>query len=99
MTTSPGAVNYVIPLMKNLHMSWIDIKSTPTVELEGLVLALGEYNILHQFDGYSAKEIGDMAKNKPEIRTQYNEYIARRRKYGYDKSQNSFSSFSDVKRD
>jgi len=98
MTDSPIVVNYVIPLMKTLNMSWAEIKATPAIELEGLVIALSEFNTLHSFDGYSAKEIGVLAKEKPNIRARYNEYIIKRRKYGYDKSETSFSSLGKIKR-
>tara|TARA_R110000824_G_scaffold88789_2_gene218130 strand:- start:2953 stop:3255 length:303 start_codon:yes stop_codon:yes gene_type:complete len=98
MTNSPAVVNYFIPLMKSLNMSWAELKATPAVELEGLVIALSEYNILHSFDGYTAKEIGEMAKNKPQIRTQYNDYIKRRRKYGIDKAETNFSVLGNIKK-
>lgn len=79
-------------------MSWAELKATPAVELEGLVIALSEYNILHSFDGYTSKEVGDMAKDKPQIRTQYNDYIERRRKYGVDKAQTSFGVLGKIKK-
>ena len=61
-------------------MSWNEIKCTPRMELEGLMTALGEYNILHSFDGYSEKDISEMGKNKPEIRSKYGEYVMANRK-------------------
>tara|TARA_R100000008_G_C3580919_1_gene168460 strand:- start:1574 stop:1876 length:303 start_codon:yes stop_codon:yes gene_type:complete len=98
MTNSPTAVNAVIPLMKTLNMSWAEIKATPAVELEGLMLALNEYHILHSFDGYSEKDIQQMAKDKPEIRQDYNKFLLSRRKYGYVKSEKSFSALGKIKR-
>ena len=71
-----------IPLMKDLNLTWEDIKSTPKLELIGLATALSEYNILHSFDGYSAKDIDEMAKDKPDIR----------RKYGVEKAAKSFDA-------
>ena len=61
--------------MKDLGMSWADIKLTPRVELEGILSAYSEYNLLHAFDGYSAEDVGEMAKRKTEVRYQYASYI------------------------
>ncbi len=80
MRNSPDAVCIYIPLMKDLGMSWSDIKRTPRVELEGLLQAYAEYSILHSFDGYSDKDVSEMAKNKPEVRSQYGKYIEANRK-------------------
>lgn len=56
-------------------MSWPDIKATPRIELEGLMAAYGEYKEVHSFDGYSAEEVSAMAKNKPQVRSQYRTHI------------------------
>jgi len=81
-----------IPLMKELNLTWSDIKSTSKLELSGLATALSEYNILHSFDGYSAKDIDEMAKDKPDIRDKYNEYLSQRRKYGVEEAAKSFDA-------
>ena len=91
MSNSPFAVGCVIPLMKDLNMSWYEIKTTPRFELEGLVKGLSEYNSLHSFDGYTADDLKESFKKKPEMRQQWNEYLAKRRKYGLIKSSKSFS--------
>ena len=70
----PDAVCIYIPLMKDLGMSWSEIKNTSRTELEGILSAFAEYNKLHSFDGYSDKDISEMAKTRPEIRSQYGEY-------------------------
>ena len=75
MQESPDAVCIYIPLMKNLGMSWAEIKSTPRIELEGILAAYSEWNTLHSFDGYNDNDISEMAKNRPEVRSQYGEYI------------------------
>ena len=36
---------------------------------------------MHQFDGYDEKQIGDMAKDKPQIRTDYYNYRELKDKY------------------
>ena len=54
-------------------MSWSEIKSTPMTELQGLVKAVDNYTVYHAFDGYNSKEINTMAKDKPEVRSQYAE--------------------------
>ena len=81
MTESPDAVLIYIPLMKGVGMSWEEIKRTPRLELEGLLSAMYEYDTMHSMDGYDDKDISDMAKNKPSIRSSYNKYLATRRKY------------------
>jgi hypothetical protein len=59
--------------MKELNMSWEEIKRIPRVELDGLLLGLKNYTTLHAFDGYNDKDISNMAKDKPEVRSQYAE--------------------------
>ena len=54
-------------------MSWSDIKATPMIELQGLLKAFDNYTVYHAFDGYNSKEINTMAKDKPEVRSQYAE--------------------------
>lgn len=81
MTTSPDAVFVIIPCMKELGMSWSEIKATPRHELTGLLMALNNYNVIHQFDGYTPDEIGKLAKDKPELRSQYSRSISMKRKY------------------
>jgi hypothetical protein len=82
--------------MKHLGMSWSEIKKTPRRELEGIMSALGEYNLIHSFDGYSENDISEMAKNKPEVRSKYGEYVlANRRlkeKLGYKIENPSFKN-------
>ena len=56
-------------------MSWPDIKSTPRIELEGLMEAYNEYITVHNFDGYSPEDVSEMAKSKPQVRTQYMEHM------------------------
>jgi len=82
MSNSPLVVGCIIPLMKELNMGWSEIKSTPRFELEGLAKALSEYNTLHSFDGYSAEDLKETFKKKPEVRDQWHEYQAKRRKFG-----------------
>ena len=52
-------------------MSWHEIKQTPRHELEGLMSAFNSYNLLHAYDGYTSDNIGEMAKNNPQVRSQY----------------------------
>ena len=76
MSESIEAIYLYIPLMKELGMSWYEIKNTPRFELEGLMSAHGSYNLLHAFDGYSSDNIGDMAKNDPSVRSKYSKSMA-----------------------
>tara|TARA_R110002020_G_scaffold233482_3_gene445283 strand:- start:194 stop:451 length:258 start_codon:yes stop_codon:yes gene_type:complete len=57
--------------MKDLGLSWNEVRNTPRRELDGLLLALSNYNQIHQFDGYDSNDIKEMAKNKPQARTAY----------------------------
>ena len=56
-------------------MSWPEIKATPRIELEGIMTAYSEYTSVHSFDGYSAEDVSQMAKDKPQVRTQYMEHM------------------------
>ena len=81
MLESPDAVLLYIPLMKEIGMSWNEIKSTPRRELDGLLSACHEYSALHSMDGYSEKQVGEMSKNNPEVRSQYIRYLEKKRKF------------------
>jgi len=74
-------VHLYIPLMKGLGMSWETLKRTPRWELEGLLFALSEYNVLHSMDGYTDRHVSQMAKDAPEIRSQWNAYQEKKAKY------------------
>lgn len=62
-------------------MSWLEIKSTPNVELQGLLQALRNYTNIHAFDGYDEKDINNMAKEKPDVRRQYNNSMQLKERY------------------
>ena len=94
MTNSLDAVRLYIPLMKETNMTWEEIKRTPRIELEGLLAACHEYNLLHSMDGYDAKDIGDLAKHKPSIRSDWGRYMAQKRKY--ERMADSSSDDEDV---
>lgn len=81
MIESPDAVYLIIPAMKELGMSWSEIKSTPRYEVMGLIGALRQYEVLHAYDGYTDKDIGDMAKDRPEVRSSYNQSKALKERY------------------
>jgi len=71
MKEDPETVCLYIPLMKELNMSWDDIKSSSRAELTGLLSAYNTYETMHAFDGYTAESIGDMAKNDSSIHGKY----------------------------
>jgi len=81
MLKSPDAVLLYIPLIKGLGMRWEDIKSTPRHELVTLLGAYQEHERFHSMDGYTDADISEMAKTKPEIRSQYADYLQTRRKF------------------
>jgi hypothetical protein len=95
MGYSPEMVNCFIPLMKGLGMSWSEIKATPQIELNGLLTALSEYNILHSFDGYNDKQVREMAKDNPDIMPQYNDYKVKQRRYN-TRSEKKITSFREI---
>jgi hypothetical protein len=101
MTNSLDAVRLYIPLMKETNMTWEEIKRTPRIELEGLLAACHEYNLLHSMDGYDAKDIGDLSKHKPSIRSDWGKYMAQKRKYerlsGEHDDKNVESSVAELK--
>ena len=95
MRTAADAVYVIIPCMKELGMSWSEIKSTPRHELVGLLGAMSNYNQLHQFDGYTGDEISKMAKDKPNLRSDYAEAMKLKSQYelrsGKKKATTTFS--------
>ena len=62
-------------------MDWSEIKSLPRKEIEGLLFGLAQYNKMHQFDGYDEKDVSEMAKDKPAIRSDYYRYMELKRSY------------------
>ena len=98
MITAPDAVYVIIPCITELGMSWAEVKNTPRRELVGLLAAFSNYNIIHAFDGYSPDEIGDMSKNKPQIRSDYNKSISLKRDYESRSGmqQKKIQSFKDI---
>jgi len=97
MTTAPDAVFVIIPCMKELGMSWSEIKSTPRHELTSLLMALNNYNIIHQFDGYTPDDVGHMAKDRPQIRGAYSRSIAMKKQYERRAGKKEkIKSFSDL---
>tara|TARA_R110002110_G_scaffold106092_4_gene266208 strand:+ start:364 stop:669 length:306 start_codon:yes stop_codon:yes gene_type:complete len=81
MIDSPDAVYIIIPAMKNLNMSWREIKQTPRYEVMGLIAAFNQYEILHAYDGYTDGDISSLSKDKPELRSAYNKSMSLKAKY------------------
>ena len=81
MINAPDAVFIIIPCMKELGMSWSEIKETPRLELVGLLGAMSNYNELHSFDGYTPEEVSSMSKDKPHVRSAYGKAMALKAKY------------------
>tara|TARA_R100000458_G_C8236871_1_gene216983 strand:- start:502 stop:759 length:258 start_codon:yes stop_codon:yes gene_type:complete len=85
--------------MKELHLSWSEIKTLPRKELEGLLYGLSQYSKMHQFDGYDEKDISEMAKEKPQIRSDYYKYMELKSKYderlGIQRKTQSFAGIVD----
>tara|TARA_Y100001951_G_C11225121_1_gene231208 strand:+ start:223 stop:519 length:297 start_codon:yes stop_codon:yes gene_type:complete len=78
---SPDVIFLYIPLMKELHLSWSEIKRLPRKELEGLLFGLSQYSRMHQFDGYDEKDVTELAKDKPSVRSDYYKYMELKREY------------------
>ena len=97
MKTSPEAVYVIIPCMKELGMSWSEIKSTPRHELYGLIIAMSNYNQLHAFDGYTPDEISKLGKDKPQVRSDYGKSMELKAKYEMTEGkQQKTQSFKDL---
>ena len=87
---SPDMVTLWIPLMKDLGLSYTEIKESSREELVGLLKGLSNHNILHAFDGYSDNDISEMAKNKPSVRSDYAKTQAMKARYGFGSKPKSF---------
>ena len=78
-------------------MSWSEIKATPSVELQGLAKAFEYHTAYHAFDGYSSKDINNMAKDKPDVRTQCEKTQKVKRKFDAKiKPQKQITSFREL---
>ena len=86
-----------IPLMKDLGLSYTEIKESSRGELIGLLAGLSNYNTLHAFDGYSDKDIGEMAKNKPSVRSDYAKTQRMKARY-IRKKRTTFRELEGIKR-
>jgi len=96
MNEAPEPVLLFIPLMSELGMSWKEIMSTPRFVLEGLLIALMEHKQLHSMDGYTDKDISEMAKQRPQIRSTWITYMEKKRKY-YKGAEGRTKSFKDIR--
>jgi len=97
MLESPDAIMLYIPLMKDLGLSWSEIKNTPRYELQALRRASYEHDAYHSMDGYTSEDVSEMAKNKPQVRQQYNTYLETRRKYDTMTGKKRKPTFRDIK--
>ncbi len=96
MLESPDAVLLYIPLMKEIGMSWNEIKGTPRRELDGLLAACYEYKALHSMEGYTEKQVSEMAKENPQVRSQYIKYLEQKRKFEDKTGKKRIQSFKRV---
>ena len=96
MKTAPDAVYLYVPLMKELGLSWSEVKRMSRPELEGLLYATSQYSILHSMDGYTDKSVNEQSKHSPEIRGHWYRYKNEQAKYearmGIKKKKQSFGS-------
>ena len=97
MREAPEAVYLIIPFMKELGMSWTEIKKCAFYELEGLLAAYGIYKQMHQYDGYTSDDISQHAKERPQIRSDYNKYLEINARYQERTGQRKrVQSFKDI---
>ena len=74
------------------------IKNTPRYELDYLLAAAYDYKRMHSMDGYDDSDVNEMAKNKPQVRQQYHDYLTTRRRYErMTGMEHKKPSFKDVK--
>jgi len=65
--------------------------------LVGLLAAMSNYNRLHQFDGYTGDEISKMAKDKPNLRSDYAEAMKLKSQYELRSGKKkAITTFSDL---
>ncbi len=83
-------VNLWIPLLKEGIISYTEIKECTRTELLGLLSGLNNYNVIHAFDGYSEKDIAELAKNNPSVRGDYAKTQAMKAKFGMARPPTSF---------
>lgn len=76
--------------MKDLGLSWTEIKSSTRVELHALLIGLNNYNVMHAYDGYSSKDIDNMAKDNPSVRSDYAKTQQMKARYGTKQAPKSF---------
>ena len=72
-----------IPLMKELGLSYTEIKESSRTELLGLLTGLSNYNT---FDGYTDKNISEMAKDNPSVRGDYARTQGMKARFGLTKA-------------
>lgn len=96
MKQAPDAVYLYIPLMKELGLSWSEIKSLPRPELEGLLYATSEYSLLHSMDGYTDKQVSQHAKHNPQIRGHWSRYQNQQAKYKERMGIKTERSFTEI---
>jgi len=75
-----------IPLMKELGLSYTEIKESSRTELLGLLTGLSNYNTVHAFDGYTDKNISEMAKENPSVRGDYARTQGMKARFGLTKA-------------
>ena len=96
MLDTPDAVLIYMPLMEHLGMSWNEIKNTPKHELRGLLSAYNEYKVYHSMDGYTDQQVSEMAKENPQVRSNYTRYLETQRKYHDMIGKNKSLTFKDI---
>jgi len=76
--------------MKDLGLSYTEIKESSRKELVGLLNGLSNYNTIHAFDGYTSDDISEMAKKNPSVRGDYAKTQAIKARYGFGSKPKSF---------
>ena len=72
--------------MKELGLSYTEIKESSRTELLGLLTGLSNYNTVHAFDGYTDKNISEMAKENPSVRGDYARTQGMKARFGLTKA-------------
>lgn len=79
--------------MKDLGLSWEELKLCTRAELHALLIGLNNYNVMHAFDGYTSKDIDAMAKDNSSIRGDYSRTQEMKARYGAHTTPTSFKEF------
>ena len=61
-----------------------------------MLSAYNEYKVYHSMDGYTDQQVSEMAKENPQVRSNYTRYLETQRKYHDMIGKNKRLTFKDI---